>query len=145
LLSGSIGVVRVYNIGLSQSEIQDNYNAMVPRYINTSARSSTFTTTQGASYSASSIPATLGTGSKTLSLLPVISGITGDTSTANSIQINSSSLLAATDTQTARTYLETVTATDAAGAADVCENRRRSIDMTSAFSALTGDAGCGAV
>jgi hypothetical protein len=116
LLNGSIGVVRVYNRGLSQSEIQDNYNALVPRYINTSARTSSFTTTQGASAASSSIQATLGTGNKTLTLAPVIAGITGDTSTANAIRVNSASTLAATDTQTARTYLETITATDVAGA-----------------------------
>jgi hypothetical protein len=115
LLNGSIGVVRVYNRGLSQSEIQDNYSALSSRYINTSARSSTLATTQGTGASSSSIPATLGTGNKTLTLTPIIAGITADTSTANAIRVSSISTLAATDTQTARTYFETVTATDATG------------------------------
>jgi hypothetical protein len=116
LLNGSIGIVRVYNRGLSPSEIQDNYNSLSSRYVNTSARSSTFTTTQGTSFASASIPVALGTGNKTLTLAPVIVGISSDTSTANSIRVNSALNLTATDTQTARTYIETITATDIAGA-----------------------------
>ena len=116
-LNGSVGAVRVYNQALTLDQVQQNYNAAAVRFGRASAASKTIIATQGAPITSPTLTASLGTGNKTLAVTPTISGITSDTSTtANVATLSSTVNLAATDTQTAKTYTETLTATDAAGA-----------------------------
>lgn len=74
------------------------------------------TMTAGKSASTTTFSATSGTGIKTLTLSGLNSGVTIDTSTTNSAIVNLSSSLTSTNTTTARTIYETVTATDQSGA-----------------------------
>jgi hypothetical protein len=82
------------------------------RHPSSSAASVTVVTTQGLATRSSPFTASSGTGNKTFTLAPTISGITLDTSTANSAVIVLDPSLAATNTTTAATYNESVTAID---------------------------------
>jgi hypothetical protein len=83
-----------------------------PRHPSASAASVSVVTTQGLATRSAPFTASSGTGNKTFTLAPTISGITLDTSTANSAVIVLDPSLAATNTTTAATYNESVTATD---------------------------------
>ena len=76
----------------------------------------TIATTAGTAISTTAFTAASGTGTKTLTLSGLNSGITIDTRTANSAIVNLTSSLTTTDSVTARTIFETVTATDQSGA-----------------------------
>ena len=76
----------------------------------------TIATTAGTAISTTAFTAASGTGTKTLTLSGLNSGITIDTSTANSAIVNLTSSLTTTDSVTVRTIFETVTATDQSGA-----------------------------
>jgi hypothetical protein len=82
------------------------------RHPSASAASVAVVTTQGLATRSSPFTASSGTGNKTFTLAPTISGITLDTSTANSAVIVLDPSLAATNTTTAATYNESVTAID---------------------------------
>jgi hypothetical protein len=82
------------------------------RHPSSSAASVSVVTTQGLATRSAPFTASSGTGNKTFTLAPTISGITLDTSTANSAVIVLDPSLAATNTTTAATYNESVTATD---------------------------------
>jgi uncharacterized repeat protein (TIGR02543 family) len=77
-----------------------------------SSSSVTVVTTQGLATRSSPFTASSGTGNKTFTLTPTISGITLDTSTLNTAVIVLDPSLAATNSTTAATYNESVTATD---------------------------------
>lgn len=77
-----------------------------------SAASVSIVTTEGLTTRSSPFTASSGTGNKTFTLAPTISGITLDTSTTNSAVIVLDPSLAATNTTTAATYNESVTAID---------------------------------
>jgi uncharacterized repeat protein (TIGR02543 family) len=72
----------------------------------------TLTTTAGTALTSSAFTAALGTGSRTLSLSGLNSGITIDTSTTNIAYVTAGSTLTSTNSTTARTYNETITVTD---------------------------------
>jgi hypothetical protein len=76
----------------------------------------TIATTAGTAISTTAFTAASGTGTKTLTLTGLNSGITIDTSTANSAIVNLTSSLTTTDSVTVRTIFETVTAIDQSGA-----------------------------
>lgn len=82
------------------------------RHPSASASSVSVVTTQGLATRSSPFTASSGTGSKTFTLAPTISGITLDTSVANTGVIVLDPTLAATNTTTAAIYNESVTATD---------------------------------
>jgi hypothetical protein len=115
-INGQIGGVLIYNRALSDAEILQNFNAQGSRFLATNSGTLNYTTTAGINSSLTAANATDGTGTKTFALAPTIAGITLDTSTANSYKINIDSTVAATDSVTARTIYETVTATDALSA-----------------------------
>jgi hypothetical protein len=98
----------------SYARIVTNVNSPTgsSRHPSSSAASVTVVTTQGLATRSSPFTASAGTGNKTFTLAPTISGITLDTSTANSAVIVLDPSLAATNTTTAATYNESVTATD---------------------------------
>ena len=74
------------------------------------------TMTAGRAASTTAYTAASGTGIKTLTLSGLNSGVTIDTSTTNAGIVNLSSSLTSTNSTTARTFDETVTATDQSGA-----------------------------
>ena len=82
------------------------------RHPSASAASVSVITTQGLATRSAPFTASSGTGNKTFTLAPTISGITLDTSTANSAVIVLDPSLPAANTTTAATYNESVTATD---------------------------------
>jgi uncharacterized repeat protein (TIGR02543 family) len=116
-IKGSIGGALIYNRALSDAEIVQNFNAQGSRFLSTTSGTLNYTTTEGKVSSLTSISAADGTAAKTFALAPTISGISLDTSTANSYILNIDSSIAATDSSTARTIYETVTATDGMSAA----------------------------
>ncbi|CAN2222917.1 Listeria/Bacterioides repeat [Candidatus Nanopelagicaceae bacterium] len=71
-----------------------------------------FVTTKGGSIQSNAFTALNGTGTKTLALSGLNAGISIDTSTANSAVVTIGSAFGILDTQTVRTYFETLTATD---------------------------------
>jgi uncharacterized repeat protein (TIGR02543 family) len=75
-----------------------------------------FATTQGTAVTSPLITAAGGSGTKTFTLSPTVSGMTISSPSANNAYINLDNTLTATNSTTAATYLETVTATDAVGA-----------------------------
>lgn len=74
-------------------------------------------TTQGITKRSSVFVASAGTGTKTFTLLPVVSGITLDTSLANNATIVIADTVTAINSTTARVINETITATDSLGSA----------------------------
>jgi uncharacterized repeat protein (TIGR02543 family) len=98
----------------SYARIATNVNSPTgsSRHPSSSAASVSVVTTQGLATRSSPFTASAGTGTKTFTLAPTISGITLDTSTANSAVVVLDPSLAATNTTTAATYNESVTATD---------------------------------
>ena len=81
-------------------------------YGGTTAGVVTFVTTQGGSIQSNVFSAANGTGSKTLSLSGLNSGISIDTSVLNSGILTFGATLASTDSVTSKTYYETLTVTD---------------------------------
>lgn len=75
----------------------------------------TLTTTAGKALTSAAFTAALGTGTKTMSLSGLNSGITLDTSTANTAYITAGSSLTSNST-TAKSYYDTLTVTDSLGA-----------------------------
>jgi hypothetical protein len=116
-INGAIGGILIYNRALSDDEIIQNFNAQGSRFLATNSGSLNYATTQGINSSLTAATAGDGTGTKTFVLAPTTAGITIDTLTANSYTLNIASTVAATDSVTARTIYETVTATDALSAA----------------------------
>lgn len=98
----------------SYSRIVTNVNSPTgsSRHPSANATNVSIVTTEGLSRRSSPFTASSGTGNKTFTLTPTISGITLDTSTANSAVIVLDPSLAATNSTTAATYNESVTATD---------------------------------
>lgn len=115
-INGQIGGVLIYNRALSDAEILQNFNAQGARFLATNSGTTNYTTTEGINSSLTAQVATDGTSTKTFVLAPTVPGISIDTSTANSYVLNIASTVGATDTNTARTIYETVTATDALSA-----------------------------
>jgi uncharacterized repeat protein (TIGR02543 family) len=76
----------------------------------------TITMTAGKPASTTAYTAASGTGAKTLTLTGLNTGVTIDTSTANSAIVNLSSSLTSTSSTVARVINETITATDESGA-----------------------------
>jgi uncharacterized repeat protein (TIGR02543 family) len=115
-MTGDIAAVSIYNRAITAAEVVQNYNATGLRFIATNSGRETVTVTQGVSGVISNVSATQGTGSKTFTITNASSGVTIDTSTANTFTLNVANTLTSTSTTVARTITETVTATDAAGA-----------------------------
>lgn len=88
-------------------------------YNGATAGAITLTTTAGTTLTSSAFTAALGTGSRTLSLSGLNSGITIDTSTTNIAYVTAGSSLTSTNSTTARTYYETMTVTDSLTATSV--------------------------
>ena len=81
-----------------------------------STSSTTITTTQGVSTTLAGSSSTGGTGNKTFVITGGNIGVSIDTSTVNSYALTIANTVNSTDTITARTFTETVTATDTTGA-----------------------------
>jgi uncharacterized repeat protein (TIGR02543 family) len=75
-------------------------------------------TTEGLTTRSSAFIASSGTGTKTFTIAPTFSGITLDTSETNKAYVVLAPTLAATNSTTAATYRETVTATDSLNASN---------------------------
>ncbi len=114
-INGSIPIVRIYSRSLSDAEIIQNYNATSPRFLNSPTNSVALSTTQGVATSTSIYYAGLGTGAKTFTISPSVAGVTLDTSTVNTVKVNYSNALTATDSATAKTITQTITAFDSQG------------------------------
>jgi uncharacterized repeat protein (TIGR02543 family) len=84
----------------------------------TSGGTVSIVTTEGLTTRSSAFIASSGTGTKTFTIAPTISGITLDTSETNRAFIVLAPTLAATNSTTAATYRETVTATDSLNASN---------------------------
>jgi hypothetical protein len=118
------------------------------RHPSSSAASVSVVTTQGLATRSSPFTASSGTGTKTFTLAPTISGITLDTSTANSAVIVLDPSLAATNTTTAATYNESVTATDSLNSStafNVVVTVNPRIILTAATPSVTTSFGAAAV
>jgi uncharacterized repeat protein (TIGR02543 family) len=116
-VNGQIPIFRVYNRALSAIEVAQNYNALLPRFSNNPTNSVTITTTESVTASSSIYYAGLGTGNKTFSLSNPTAGISIDTSTVNTVRLNTATTLTATSTTSARTIAQVITATDTNGVA----------------------------
>jgi hypothetical protein len=116
-VNGQIPIFRVYNRALSAIEVAQNYNALLPRFSNNPSNAITITTTESVTASSSIYYAGLGTGNKTFSLSNPTAGISIDTSTVNTVRLNTASTLTATSTTSARTIAQVITATDTNGVA----------------------------
>ena len=81
-------------------------------YNGATSGSITLTTTAGAALTSSAFTAALGTGTRTLSLSGLNTAITIDTSTSNTAYVTAGSSLTATNSNTAKSYYETMTVTD---------------------------------
>jgi hypothetical protein len=114
-INGSIPIVRIYSRALSDAEIRQNYNAISPRFLNSPTNSVALSTTQGVATSTSIYYAGLGTGAKTFTISPSIAGVTLDTSTINTVKVNYANTLTSTDSATAKTITQTITALDSSG------------------------------
>jgi hypothetical protein len=114
VVSGDIAVVRMYDRGLTSSEVIQNYNAQGNRFLAANSGTDSVTVTQGVAGSVIGVTSSEGSGTKTFTLSNLNSGITIDTSTANSFTLNLANTLTSTSSTVARTLTETVTATDAA-------------------------------
>lgn len=118
------------------------------RHPSASAASVSVVTTQGLATRSAPFTASSGTGNKTFTLAPTISGITLDTSTANSAVIVLDPSLAATNTTTAATYNESVTATDSLNSStafNVVITVNPRIILTAATPSITTSFGAAAV
>ena len=81
-------------------------------YAGSTSGAITLTTTAGTSITSGAFTAALGTGTRTLALSGLNTGITLDTSTVNVGYVTAGSSLSATNSTTARSYNETITVTD---------------------------------
>jgi uncharacterized repeat protein (TIGR02543 family) len=114
----SLGSVHYYKRVLTESEIFTNYAATAPRFLSSSfpglstSGSATITTTEGRASTHSLFTATEGTGGKAITLSSATTGITLDTSTANSAILNIAGTVAATNSTTQRVISTSVVATD---------------------------------
>ena len=116
-IDGSIPIVRIYSRALSATEINQNYNAISPRFSNNPSNAITITTTESVTASSSVFYAGLGTGNKTFAISNATAGISIDTSTVNTVRVNLANTLTATSTTVARSISQVITATDASGIA----------------------------
>ena len=117
VVNGDIAAVRVYGRALSSTEVLQNYNALLPRFSNNPSNVITITTTESVTASSSIYYAGFGTGNKTFSLSNPTAGISIDTSTVNTVRLNTATTLTATSTTSARTIAQVITATDTNGVA----------------------------
>jgi hypothetical protein len=114
----SLASVHYYKRVLSESEVFSNYAATAPRFLNTvfpglsTSGSATITTTEGRASAHSLFTATEGTGGKVITLSSANTGVTLDTSTANSAILNIAGTVAATNSTTQRVISTSVLATD---------------------------------
>ena len=104
-------------------------------------------TTEGLTTRSSTFVASSGTGNKTFSIAPTTSGITLDTSETNKAYVVLAPILTATNSTTAATYRETVTATDTLNASNqfsvtITVNPR--IALTATTQSLTTSSGVAA-
>ena len=116
VVNGDIAIVRVYGKALTSAEVRQNYNAEGFRFTSTNSGTDSVTVTQGVAGAISGVTSSEGTGTKSFVITNASTGVTIDTSTANTFTLRLSESLTANSATAARIITETVTATDAAGA-----------------------------
>ena len=119
------GAFYMYRGALSATDVLFNYNRTKGRFASsqvaltqTSGRVS-FTTTAGINSQFSMFSASKGSGNKSFTMAPVTAGITLDTSTVNTAILKVDTSVASTNSTTAATYYETLTATDSVSATTI--------------------------
>ena len=118
---GSSVATNSYNIVITATDstgatVRETITVTVNPLPTISTPATTITTTQGVAATLSGSTASNGTGVKSFIITGSNAGVSIDTSTANAFTLNLANTISATNSTTARTFTETVTATDSASA-----------------------------